>query len=294
MLSRFAVPRRTALVTWCAALAATSTLVAACGSGESTSEEASTQASPGATKSVTIGVDPTTMPYAGKKGGELIGMDTDVAKAIAKQANVKADLVELTFDNALPSLKAGRADVSFIGGWFDSEERRAEMNIVSYYKAAMGFVVKAGGQQVGEAWEQRCGLTLATYASSPSYLKILKTDSGKCTKAGKKPITIRTYAGLAQGVLAVRSGRIAGMLDAVPAVAYQAHVNTGLDFVTATDQPDITWGIGVNQKDTALAEQLAKAVDELRASGELAKIWEKYGLPESMNLDQVTLNGNPL
>ena len=95
-------------------------------------------------------------------------------------------------------------------------------------------------------------------------------------------------------MLAVRSGRIDGMLDAVPAVAYQAHLNPGLSFVTATDQPEVTWGIGVQKKETALAEKLAKGLDAARQSGELSKVWENYGLPDSMNLDQITLNGKPV
>jgi polar amino acid transport system substrate-binding protein len=147
---------------------------------------------------------------------------------------------------------------------------------------------------VGDTWEGRCGLTLATYASSPSYLEILNGDSAKCTDAGKAEIKVDTYAGLAQGVLAVRSGRADGFLDAVPAVAYQAQANSGLSYVEATDQPAVNWGIAVSKDETELAQTLAEAVDAARQSGELAKVWTKYGLPESMNLGEVTLNGNPV
>jgi polar amino acid transport system substrate-binding protein len=300
---RFALPRRIAVLMCSGALAASSMLLVACGSDQSKSDSSSAATSATPTSSstsapsigdVTIGVDPTTMPYAGKKDGQLTGMDYDVATAIAKQAGANAKIQELTFDNAVPALKAGRADVSFVGGWFASPERRAEMNVIGYYQAAVGFVTKKGGPKVGETFDGRCGLTLATYASSPSYLAILKGDSKKCEKAGKPPITIKTFAGLAQGVLAVRSGRIAGMLDAVPAVAYQATLNPGLSYTTATDQPTITWGIGVKKDETDLAQKLAKALDEVRQSGELGQIWQKYGLPDSMNVDHVTLNGKPV
>jgi polar amino acid transport system substrate-binding protein len=305
MLLLYAVPRRIALLTCCAAVAASSVLLTACGSDDSTSKAkaastpaettaASTPAPTAAAETVKIGVDPTTMPYGGKKDGALTGMDNDVAQAMAKQAGVTGDISELTFDNAVPALKSGRAQVSFVGGWFDSPERRAEMNIIGYYTAAVGFVTKDGGPKVGATWDGRCGLTLATYSSSPSYIKILKDDSAKCTKAGKDAITIKTFAGLAQGVLAVRSGRIAGMLDAVPAVAYQAHAASGLSFVQVSDQPAITWGIGVDKKDTALAQKLATALEAVRQSGDLAAIWKKYGLPDSMNVDHVTLNGKPV
>lgn len=295
MYLHLAVPRRIALVTCCAVLAASSALLTACGSdSDSKSSSATTQATQAPTESITIGVDPTTMPYAGKKGSELIGMDTDVAKAMAKQANVDGKITELTFDNAVPALKAGRADVSFVGGWYGNAERLAQMNVISYYKAAVGFVIKAGSTKVGPTWEGRCGDTLATYGSSPSYLAILTGDNKKCMKAGKKAITIKKYAGLSQGVLAVRSGRIDGMLDAIPAVAYQAKLNPALGFVEVTDQDPVVWQIGVAKNNLALATKLAKAVDAMRQSGELAKIWESYGLPSSMNLDKVTLNNKPI
>jgi polar amino acid transport system substrate-binding protein len=290
MLSRFAVSART-LLTYCAAVAVSALLLAACGGDDDSGS--SDSAGGGSKQSVTIGVDPTTMPFAGKKGGELIGMDADVARALAKQADLNAKITELTFDNAVPAVKSGRADISFVGGWYDTPERRAEMNVVSYYKSTLGFVIKAGNDKVGETAEERCGTTLATYASSPGYLKVLKDDNAKCEKAGKEKITVKTYAGLAPGVLAVRAGRIDGFLDGEPAVAYQAQLGEGLDYVSAKDQPEVIWGIGVRKQDTALAKKVGQAIDALRESGELSAIWKKYGLPESMNLDKITLNGKP-
>lgn len=302
MITSFARPKRLAVATCSAAVLGFSLLVAGCGSSSSSSSSAATsQASSSSAstsqsggQSVTIGIDPTTMPYGGKAGSQLIGMDPAVARAIAKQAGLNASLSEVTFDNAVPALRAGRVEISFVGGWFDDATRWSQMNVVSYYQAAVGFVVQKGNpKNVSATWQGRCGLTLATYTSSPDYLKILHGDSDKCTKAGKKPITVRSFAGLAQGVLAVRSGRIDGMMDAVPAVAYQAHVSPNLSFVEATDQPKIVWGIGVRKQDTALAAQVAKALTAMTASGELAKIWAKYGLPASMNLKQITVNGKP-
>jgi polar amino acid transport system substrate-binding protein len=242
---------------------------------------------------VTIGVDPTSMPYAGVSHGQLIGMDTDIARAIAKQAGLKANIIQLTFDNAVPALKSGRADASLVGGWFDDATRQGQMNVISYYQAPVGFVVKQGNpSHVGGTWQGRCGLTLATYTSSPDYLNILKADSAKCTKAGKKAITVTSFAGLAPGVLAVRSGRIDGFMDGVPAVAYQAKVNH-LTYVPATDQPVVIWGIGVRKNDPALATQLATALKAVTASGQVAQIWKKYGFPSSILIspDKITVNG---
>lgn len=235
------------------------------------------------------------MPYGGLSNGQLIGMDADVGRAIAKQAGLKPNVVQLTFDNAVPALKSGRADISFVGGWFDDAQRQSEMNVISYYQAPLGFVVKAGNPaHVGGTWQGRCGTSLATYSSSPGYLTILKADSAKCTKAGKKPIAVSSFSGLAPGVIAVRSGRIDGFMDVVPAVAYQAHINSGLAFVTATDQPNVVWGIGVRKNESALANQAAAALKALTASGAMTAIWKKYGFPLSVELkpSQITVNGH--
>jgi polar amino acid transport system substrate-binding protein len=283
MISRFVVSRRVASVLGAAGLLACAGALAA--------SSASSASTPTA---VTIGVDPTSLPYGGLSNGKLVGMDADVARAIAAQAGLKANLVQLTFDNAVPALKSGRADISFVGGWFDDATRQAVMNVVSYYQAPVGFVVKAGNpSHVGGTWSGRCGLNLATYSSSPDYLDILKADSKKCTKAGKKAITVSSFAGLAQGVLAVRSGRIDGFMDVVPAVAYQAHIAPGLTYVAATDQPVVIWGIGVRKNELSLADEVAKALKALTASGKLSAIWKKYGFPSSVQLSQnnITVNG---
>ncbi len=281
MISSFLRPRRVASVACAAAVLALAGALAASSSSS-------------ASQPVTIGVDPTSLPYGGLSGGQLIGMDADVARAIAKQAGLNATLVQLTFNNAVPALKSGRVDMSFVGGWFDDATRQSEMNVVSYYKAPVGFVVKAGNPaHVGNSWQGRCGLALATYSSSPDYLNILKANSAKCVHAGKKPISISSFAGLAPGVLAVRSGRINGFMDVVPAVAYQAHINHGLSYVVATDQPVVFWGIGVRKNELSLANQVAAALKALTASGKLASIWKKYGFPPSVQLtqSQITVNG---
>lgn len=313
-MSSSLLPRRVAFALCCAALLALSAIVAGCGSSSSSPSTTSAASNSAATssaatssaatssaagtssqaaKSVTIGVDPTSMPYAGLSHGQLIGMDADIARAVAKQAGLNAKLIQLTFDNAVPALKSGRADVSLVGGWFDDATRQAEQNVVSYYQAPVGFVVKKGNpSHVGGTWQGRCGRTLATYTSSPDYLTILKADSAKCTKAGMKAITVSSFAGLAPGVLAVRSGRVDGFMDGVPAVAYQAKVNN-LSYVPATDQPNVIWGISVRKDDPALATQIANALKALTASGQVAQIWRKYGFPSSITLSpsQITVNG---
>jgi ABC-type amino acid transport substrate-binding protein len=316
MISSSLLPRRGIAALCCAALLSLSAVVVGCGSSSSSPSSTAAASSSGATSSaagttsaatssaagttsqaagkpVTIGVDPTSMPYAGLSHGQLIGMDADIARAVAKQAGLKLNLTQLTFDNAIPALKSGRADVSLVGGWFDDATRQSEVNVVSYYQAPVGFVVKQGNpSHVGGTWQGRCGLNLATYTSSPDYLNILKADSAKCTKAGKKAITVSSFAGLAPGVLAVRSGRVDGFMDGVPAVAYQAKVNH-LSYVPATDQPNVIWGIAVRKNDSALAMQIANALKALTASGQVAQIWKKYGFPSSITLSQsqITVNG---
>lgn len=282
MISSCVVPRRIASV-----LCAVGLLALAGALADASASQATT--------SVTIGVDPTSMPYGGLSNGQLIGMDSDVGRAIAKQAGLNATLTQLTFDNAVPALKSGRVDMSFVGGWFDDSIRQQEMNVVSYYQAPVGFVVKKGNPgHVGATWRGRCGTTLATYSSSPDYLEILKANSKQCTKAGLKPVTVDSFAGLAPGVLAVRSGRIDGFMDVVPAVAYQAHINSGLTFVAATDQPNIIWGIGIRKSELGLAQKVAAALKVLTANGTMTKIWKKYGFPLSVELkqSQITVNGH--
>src|SRR5690348_14542180 len=64
-----------------------------------------------ASGSLVVGIDATYPPFGIAEGGDFSGFDVDIARAIARELGVKAELVNASFDGVFPALQNGRFDV---------------------------------------------------------------------------------------------------------------------------------------------------------------------------------------
>jgi polar amino acid transport system substrate-binding protein len=77
------------------------------------------------------------------KNGDLIGMDIDIAKAMAAAMGVKAQFVTLPFSELLPALEAGKVDM-VISGMTMSSKRNTKVAFVGpYYVSGKGILAMA-------------------------------------------------------------------------------------------------------------------------------------------------------
>jgi ABC-type amino acid transport substrate-binding protein len=58
-----------------------------------------------------VGIDATYPPFGIAEGGEFSGFDVDIARAIARQLGVEAEIVNASFDGVFPALQNGAFDV---------------------------------------------------------------------------------------------------------------------------------------------------------------------------------------
>ena len=128
-----------------------------------------------------IGIDATYPPFGIAEGGEFSGFDVDIARAIARELGVEAELVNASFDGVFPALQNGSFDV-VISAVTITPERRATLLFSDPYIAAGQQIVVRGdsaitgpddlaGRTVGVqinttaqfAMEKRPGVTIAKY-----------------------------------------------------------------------------------------------------------------------------------
>src|SRR5262245_22711184 len=57
-----------------------------------------------------IGIDATYPPFGSIEGGEFSGFDVDLARAIARDLRVEAELVNASFEGVFPALQNGTFD----------------------------------------------------------------------------------------------------------------------------------------------------------------------------------------
>lgn len=72
----------------------------------------------------------------------LVGADIELAKAIAKELNVKADFSVMSFNNVLASVTSGKADIAIAGISVTDERKKAYDFSDAYYEAENVVIVK--------------------------------------------------------------------------------------------------------------------------------------------------------
>ena len=109
---------------------------------------------------------------------------------------------------------------------------------------------------------------------------LLQNISDKCVAAGKPALELNTFQDRSQAWQMIETGRVDLMLsNAVIATAIAGQkplLEAGFSFM-----PGIKVGVAVAKGQTELEQALEDAISATQASGEMAKIYEHYGLDPS-------------
>ena len=286
------IARRLAVV---AALAAASALLAACGSSSSSTSSSSTSSTtasggadatiaatvPAAVKSggLKVAADASYAPneFVAKDGKTVVGMDADLAKAIAAVLGVKATIVNAGFDSIIPGLSAGKYNVG-MSSFTDTKEREKTVDFVTYFSAGTSFYVKASGGAAINGLADLCGKKVAVEKGT-TQADDAAAQSKKCTTAGKPAVTVLVFPDQNGANLALSSGRADVVMADSPVAAYAVKQSNGQFKLTGTTYGTAPYGIAI-PKNSGLAKPVLAAVTKLIADGQYKKILTTWGVQD--------------
>ncbi len=205
-------------------------------------------------------------PFEYLDGEAIVGVDVDIANAIAEKLGRKLEITNIDFDAALTGVATGKYDVA-IAGITANDERRQNMNFSDdYYTASQAIIVtansdiKAATDLTGKVISCQEGTTGEQYLLDNGYqIQSFKTGS--------------------EAVIALTSGKVdAVVIDNAVANALSAKQN-GATVVLEEALTKEAYAIALKKGDDALTAEINKALAELKEDGTLAEIFEKYGLP---------------
>jgi len=216
---------------------------------------------------LTVGTEGTYRPFTFHEGGsgKLTGYDVEVIEAVAAKLGVKAEFEETQWDAIFQGLKAGRFDV-VANQVSITPERVGEYEFSTPYTYSTGVVVVKQGNSSITSFEGLAGKSTAQSLSSNWY-KVAEKNGAK----------IQAVEGWAQSVALVEQGRVdATVNDSLTYLDYKKQTGASGLKIAATSDERSTNAFAFAKGDTALAEAANKALAELTASGDLAKLSEKY------------------
>lgn len=201
------------------------------------------------------------------EAGDLVGFDTEVGKMIADKLGVEAEFVEGEWDGLFAGLDDGRYDV-IINGVEITDERAQKYDFTTPYGyIATALVVGSDNTDIN-SFEDLNGHTTANSYNS-TYM-LLAQDYGA---------QVQSVDSLSETIDMVLSGRVDATLNAEVSI-YEylgEHPDAAIKIVKLTDEASkVSIPLRKTEQSKALREAVNKAIDELRESGELAKVSKKY------------------
>jgi polar amino acid transport system substrate-binding protein len=247
---------------------------------------------PAALKSKGVLVAATSADYApdefiASNGHTIVGFDADLAAAIARQMGVKLQIVNASFDSLIPGLAAHKYDIA-IASQNDTKQREKVVDFVDYFNAGESFFTKAQGGLSINSIADLCGHSVAVEKATTEVTDA-QTQSTKCTKAGKAPVTVLQFPDQNGANLALVSGRAQlGFADS-PVAAYQVKRSGGQFKLVGQPYASGLHGIAM-PKGSGLAKPVLAALKALIADGQYHSILAKWGVT-NLAIGDPAING---
>ncbi|MEY9864430.1 polar amino acid transport system substrate-binding protein [Catenulispora sp. GAS73] len=218
------------------------------------------------------------LPHDGvDAAGKEVGLDVDLRNAIAKKLGVTWDTQYGTFQTIIPGTQNGKFDVGW-GNFGVTKAREKIVDFATYLTDGQSFL---GASSVSadkiSTLADLCGYTVATSPGS-TFQQILTNGASQCSAAGKKPYQVQYFADSAPIFLGLANGKIDVLFGPTLSVKYDALHVPNTKFLGQISTTPV--GV-VTAKGSPLTKPLSDAVNALIADGGYAKIFAKWGVPDT-------------
>jgi polar amino acid transport system substrate-binding protein len=238
---------------------------------------------------LTVAADASYAPneFIGSDGHTVVGMDPDLAKALADVMGLKVKVVNATFATIIPGLSSGKYDLG-MSSFTDTKARQKVVDFVTYFSAGTSFYVKSSGGPAINTLADLCGHKVAVERGTTQQMDAT-AQSTKCKSAGKPGVTVLVFTDQSAANLALSSGRgQVGMADS-PVAAYIVKKSNGQFKLTGKTYGTAPYGIAI-PKGNGMAQPILGAVKELIANSTYKTILTKWGI-QAGAITNPTING---
>jgi polar amino acid transport system substrate-binding protein len=226
---------------------------------------------------LTVAADATYPPneFIAPDGHTVIGMDADLAKALAQAMGLKADVKNVTFDAIIPGLAANKYDLG-MSSFTVTKEREKTVDFVTYAIAGTSFFVKAQGGPNIQSLADLCGHSVAAERGTTQEADATAQDK-KCKAAGKPGVTVQVFPDQNAVNLALSSGRAEVDMSDSPPAAYAVEQSNGQFKLSGTQYGVAAYGIAM-PKNSGLAKPVLDALKKVMADGTYQRIFTYWDL----------------
>ena len=262
------------------------------GSGSPSSPSASTPASTGSADAalaekvpdkiksagkIIVGIDASYAPneFIGNDGKTVEGMDVDLFNAVATKLGVTAEYQNAGFDTIILGVTGGKYDAG-VSSFTINDDRKKEVNMVSYFNAGTQWVAKTGNPKNVDP-NNACGLTIGVQKGTVQETDDLPLKQKACKDAGKPDITLVVQEKQDQVTADVVSGKTDAMLADSPIGLYAVKQTNGQLEAVGDIYDAAPYGFVVPKDQTDFAQAIVDALKALKADGTYDAVLKQWG-----------------
>ena len=210
-------------------------------------------------------------PYEYVEGGEIAGIDAEIAAAIAGKLGLELLIDDMEFDSITEAVKSGKADLG-LAGMTVTPDRQEEVDFTVSYATGVQVVIVTEDSEIAsvdDLFAEGASHVIGVQRNTTG--DIYTTDDIEDEGLG----TIDRYSKGAEAVQALKTGKVdCVVIDNEPAKAFVAEVE-GLK-ILETEYVTEDYAAAMSKDNKALYDAVNAALQELIADGTIQGIIDKY------------------
>lgn len=204
--------------------------------------------------------------------GQLKGMRIELGEDIAKRLCLKPHYTRIEFSAMVPGLKGGRWDMINTGIFF-TPERAKIMSMIPYESQAISVSVRpadaASFTKVEDLAGKSVGVEIGGFEEDT-----LRNMSKKLVAEHLKPIDIHTFDNFTVAFQALRAGQMSAVVTIDALAADYQHRGMFKQVISGLNPTPVAIAFA----DPKLADAAATVLNQMKADGSLAALFNKYGV----------------
>lgn len=245
-------------------LALACTMLCACGSSDDKSSDSGKE-------KLVMATNAEFPPYEYHEDGKIVGIDAEIAAAIADKLDMELEIKDMNFDSIITAIDAGKADIG-VAGMTVTEDRKKNVDFSDTYATGVQVVIVTEDSEI-KSVDDLSADTLRKIGVQTGTTGDIYIDSD--IKDGLINGEVKRYPKGADAVAALLSGKIdCVVIDNQPAMEF-VKANKGLKILD-TEYVTEDYAIAMKKGNTELVEKVNKALAELKEDGTIQTILDKY------------------
>lgn len=213
---------------------------------------------------LTMGTNAAFPPYEFYDGDKIVGIDAEIAEALAAKLGLKLEVVDMDFAAIVTAVQSGKVDVGIAGMTVD-EERLKNVDFTDSYATGVQAIIVTEDSEIASV-DDLDGKLIGVQEGTTSHM-FCSEDYGDDS--------VIAYTNGATAVQALLQGKVdCVVVDEQPAISF-VEANEGLKILD-TKYAIEDYAIAVGKENTALKDALNTAMQELKDDGTIQGILDKY------------------